>query len=314
MWCPSATRRARRRLWTGPTLGAGPVHWRGFLPWTGSGGNGSRAGSTTTLEEQPTCAADGDAMRRRLASAFGRLTGRGSADAAAYERAARDAYQSATITDVVPVPAPSPAPERMAIPTPRSTMTPPPRSDDRAEDASPPVPATVSRAAKGGAYIGVAQTAETLEGAIRPWGPKAPSAAPRTFTIDPFRAEAAEAVAAGAAGTVAADAAEAVTPDAPQPVMAPWAEAVVASAPEPVIAASAEAVTAGTWDWVPVMSTVADQEAEADWEGVVDAAARLANRQVGDTAPEFLMRVPPSVGLTAGAFFDGLVQRVESDR
>lgn len=37
-------------------------------------------------------------------------------------------------------------------------------------------------------------------------------------------------------------------------------------------------------------------------------------RQPGQTAPEELLRVPPSVGVAADDFFDGLVRRVEGDR
>ncbi len=147
-----------------------------------------------------------------------------------------------------------------------------------------------------GASASVARTAEALGGAVRPWAQPAP-ATPWAFTLDPVKAEAAETVSAGEA----------------EPVMAPWARD--GRRAEPVMAASAEAVTAGARKRSPVMSAVDDRKPDAEWEvGVVDVAARLLQRQVGDTAPEFLMRAPPTVGLTADAFFDGLVRRVESDR
>ena len=246
-------------------------------------------------------------MTRWLTGPFRRLFGRvpgvgriGAADAAAYEKAARDAFRSATITDAVAAPTPSPAPRPAAIGTVYPTTTSAPRPDARPEDASYPLAAGVDRTSMDGASAGVARTAEALGGAVRPWAQPAP-ATPWAFTLDPVKADTAETVSAGVA----------------EPIMSPWAPAVTAGASEavPVMAASAEPVTAGAAESVAVMSAVADADSDAEWEvGVVDVAARLAQRQVGDTAPEFLMRAPPTVGLTADAFFDGLVRRVESDR
>ena len=174
-------------------------------------------------------------------------------------KAARDAYLSATIADVVPAPALSPPPIDAATRTLLPTRTLWPPSDDQLADMAHPMVPDVSRTVAGNAPVTGPQTAGALGGAVRPWGPAAPPTEP---------AIAMDAITAGAAA-------------------------------EPVA----------------VMATVADVETDEEWEvGVVDVAARLSRRQVGDTAPEFLMRAPPSVGLTADAFFDGLARRVESDR
>ena len=126
---------------------------------------------------------------------------------------------------------------------------------------------------------------------------------PAGAVTEPVPAMPAEAAAAGWARVRPADfAASQSTVSQP----APWDLVPMAPGPDvsPVVAAGPAADAVAT-----------DRQPDPDPAPVVvDVPARPFRRQAGDTAPDFLMRAPPSVSSTADAFFDGLVRRVESDR
>jgi len=102
-------------------------------------------------------------------------------------------------------------------------------------------------------------------------------------------------------------------PTAPEPTTPDAAAAAAAEPTEPDARASA---------WATPPRLPAEQSAAASGEPPGEPAAEppdgspalSSRRQPGDTAPDFLLRTPPSVAPVADDFFDGLIRRVEGDR